>query len=117
MQNLTQLMERALPYCDRAMTYMVSTRLAELFPGQAVLECYSSFDAHGFVRYGHGEAKIVDRMAKQEFVRWNAEEQRLGRVLLSSWIEIEWQGHRFQVIRVRQEQCGSLHWVVGGPYV
>lgn len=106
-------MEHALAYGDRAMTFMVSRRLAELFRGQAVLECYDSFDIAGFIRYGRGDARLCERMAHQENVWWNSEESRLVRKVDTSWIEVEWEGERFQVLRTDQEKCGVVYWVVG----
>lgn len=112
MENITQLVEEALCYVDRAMTFKVSRRLAELFEGQAVIECYYSFDVDGFVRYGNGAAIIVRRLAHQEYANWDGETRSLTRELLTSWIEVEWSGDRFQVIRAPRK-CGEVFWVVG----
>lgn len=113
MENLTSFFEHAMAFNDRTMTYMVSRRLNELFPGQAVVESYESFDVDGFVRYGAGEATLVHRMTPQYFSKWDGEERRLKRKLLTSWIEVEWRGEKFQVLRALRAECGCVHWIVG----
>lgn len=111
--DLTIFLEQALDRSDRAMTYMVSRRLAELYPGQAVLEYYGGFDVVEFVRYGQGEAKLADRIAQQRFGSWDPDEGRIDRELLTSWVEVQWQDSTFQVVQTMRQQCGMVHWIVG----
>ena len=65
MTSQTQFIENALSHQDRAMTYMVSRRLAELFPDQTVLQVRYGLDIDGFLRYGQGEARLVQRIANE----------------------------------------------------
>lgn len=113
MENLTSFFEHALAHNDRAMAYMVSRRLNELYPDRCVIEFHEQFDVDGFVRYGNGEASLVHRMFPETFAQWNAEDRRLSRQLLTSWIDVEWKGESFQVLRTAKMQCGWLHWIVG----
>lgn len=95
------------------MTFKVSRRLSELFPGQSVLHCFSHFDVDGFVRYGGAEAAMVDRVIPQVCALWNGEERTVSRYLLTSWVEVEWVGNKFQVLRATLYKCGWVYWVVG----
>lgn len=95
------------------MTYMVSRRLAELFPDQTVLQVRYGLDIDGFLRYGQGEARLVQRIANEELAFWHGESKQVTRSLMTSWIEVEWHGARFQVLRVPTEKCGCIFWVVG----
>jgi hypothetical protein len=113
MEELSQFIERALDHTDRAMTYMVSRRLADLHEGQAVLEVYHAFDIDGFLRYGNGDARLAKRLSQQQVVRWQPEDRSVDRELLVSLVEVDWEGERFQVLRAPLQQCGAVHWVVG----
>jgi len=112
MDNLNSFFEAALGQPDRAMTFMVSRRLAELYPDQKVLEVGVRFDIDGYVRYGQGEAKLVRTFANQECAKWNPERREIRRVLRVSWVEVAWKGRRFQVLRAPLD-CGRITWVVG----
>lgn len=113
MTSQTQFIENALSHQDRAMTYMVSRRLAELFPDQTVLQVRYGLDIDGFLRYGQGEARLVQRIANEELAYWEAEGKFAARSLMTSWIEVEWHGSRFQVLRMPMAKCHLTHWVVG----
>lgn len=113
MTSQTQFIENALSHQDRAMTYMVSRRLAELFPDQTVLQVRYGLDIDGFLRYGQGEARLVQRIANEELAYWEAEGKFAARSLMTSWIEVEWHGERFQVLRMPMAKCHLTHWVVG----
>ena len=113
MRNITEFMERALVLPDRAMTFAVGRHLAELFPDQEVLECYERFDIDGFIHYGHGNARLVERMAQEVFASWDADRSLVRRHLVTSWIEVEWRCGRFQVMRAQRHKCGVIAWIVG----
>lgn len=113
MENLTSFFEEALAHNDRAMTYMVSRRLSELFPELAVAECYDRLDMDGFVRYGSGEATLIHRLSPEVYANWNGQERTIERKLLTSWVEVEWRGDRYQVLRAMRSKCGWIHWIVG----
>ena len=112
MDNLNAFFEAALGQPDRAMTFMVSRRLAELYPDQKVLEVGVRFDIDGYVRYGQGEAKLVRTFANQRSAKWNPERRVIKRVLRASWIEVALQGRSYQVLRAPLE-CGWINWIVG----
>lgn len=115
MGSLTSFIENALDSNDRAMTYMVFRRLTELFPGQTVLECRRGFHLDAFLRYGQANATVLNRMADQVLAFWNADEANVDRRAITTWIEVEWKGSRFQIIRVEsyEKYPVPLHWVVG----
>ncbi|MEZ0325065.1 MAG: AAA family ATPase [Fimbriimonas sp.] len=92
---------------------MVSRRLAELHPDMEVLECYDTFDIDGFLRYGNGDARLIGRLFAEEQVDWDAEARTLDRRFRVCWIEVEWSGARYQVLRLPYGMCGEVHFVVG----
>ncbi len=74
------------------------------------------FDIDGFLRYGNGDARIIQRLFAEEQAEWDAENRTLDRKFRICWLEVEWAGARYQVLRLPRSKCGAVHFVVGsGP--
>lgn len=111
MENLTSFFENVLAYSDRAMTYAVNARLANMFPGQSV-QTTSYLPVDTFVRYGQAEARASDRLDEMVY-RTYADDAKT--VSLVSWIEVFWRGNAYQVLRAPLNDRGENYWVVGPP--
>lgn len=101
--------------CDLT-SYHVSRRLAELFPGRAVLEGEDgSFDLDEYARAGLCEVVVETRTHAQTLTGWDGPTRPLKREPVNAWLNVLWRGLLFDVLVMHFTEGGCWmrhYWIV-----
>ncbi|MCA1612797.1 MAG: ATP-binding protein [Acidobacteria bacterium] len=96
--------------------YAVSRKLAELFPGRAVVEGEtSSFDLEEYARAGLCAVVREARVHHQSQTRWDGPGEPLKRVPVNEWLNVLWRGRLLDVLVMHFTEggCWTRHfWIV-----
>ena len=96
--------------------YYVGRQLAELYPGQTILEGLTGyFDLEAFVR--DEKCSVVEEKSVFHHVRleWEGAGEKLKERIQNSWLNILWQGHLLDVVLITWvDGCYHQrhHWIV-----
>jgi AAA+ superfamily predicted ATPase len=102
----------ALQKPQTALLYAASARLAELFPQKAILETDTwQFRLQAFAAAGECQLTLKGTVHNQVFSYWNKEYQRIYRQAVQAWLEVEWQGHRLDVLMLKIG-CNDHYWLL-----
>lgn len=113
MKNLTTMIEYALTLPCGARTFHVSRQLGELHPGQSVhafYECGGAVDQ--FLRYGHADAEVVDRMWAENWLHWDVANDAAIQEMRRGLFQIAWRGERFTMLRIEADRA-PVYFIVG----
>ncbi len=95
------LVHDALSLAPAAISYRVGDLLATQFPQHAIIVSDDSdFDIEQYAKAGHCELRMSDSMHAEIVASWDRENEEIIQTLKQGWMQIEWQGTRFDVLRM-----------------
>lgn len=110
---LQQIISESLQEPPRAIAYEASRRLAESFPGRAIVEgddC--DFDLPRFAQAGRCRVRREEAVHAQVATLWNRDRGAYESPR-NAWYEVEWEGHDLDVILMTTDSdCLPYYWIL-----
>jgi len=116
-KSLTRFITESLSHSPLALPYRMSQQVADLFPGQFVLETVDyDFDVDRFVRSGQAIAFPNEGTHSQVYAEWDGETKKVVTRFDTGLLDIIWHGHRIHVMRVRVEDVHDFSYIVADSW-
>ncbi len=114
--SLAQLFAASLREPAQALPFAAAVRVRDARPRRVILTTQDPY----FDPVEHAEAGLANltpspESHSEEHLRFVGEGEAVGQVLGTAWVDVEWRGHRFELVRILYESRfapGTLHVVV-----
>jgi hypothetical protein len=106
----------ALRVPPAAILYEISRRVAGMHPGRVIETTDWRFDVAEYAQKGHCAVRPRADVHAQTDTWWRGPDRPLRDEIESGWLEVEWQGQRLEILRMRwraENEDQAASWIVG----